>query len=114
MAGSACRHAALIEIGAPSAIARIRDVLDDAPATEAELRTLASDAGGWLRVLEARLAARERGLRVLSESETSSIAEIADELRTVYVLRREVADTRSLIERLDERARELRGRWVRR
>lgn len=89
-------------------------MLAEQPATEAELRALASEAGGWLRVLEGRLAAREERLGELTAAPESSIADMAEELRHVASMRRQLADTRSLLERLDERSRELRGRWVRR
>lgn len=101
-----------IEIGTPEAIDRIRDVLADRPATEAELRAMRVQAEGWTRVLESRLTSRERRLLELDADPASSLADIADELRHVHPLRRELAETRGLIEQLDRRARDLRSAWV--
>lgn len=101
-------------IGEPSAIDRIRAVLAERPATEAELRTLRGEADGWTRVLEARLRAGEVRLSELTDDPASSLAAIAGELREVDPLRRELAETRSLIEQLDTRAREVRSEWLRR
>lgn len=101
-----------LQIGTPSAIDRIQEVLADRPATEAELRALRGQADGWERVLRGRVGARERRLLELTGDPASSLAEIADELRDVEVLRRELAETRVLIDRLDERAHDLRSAWV--
>ena len=103
-----------LTIGEPSAIDRIRAVLADRPATEAELRTLRGEADGWTRVLEGRLHAGERRLSALTDDPTSSLAAIAGELREVEPIRRELSETRSLIEQLDARAREVRSEWLRR
>jgi hypothetical protein len=99
-------------VGTPTAIDRIREVLADRPSTEAELRTIRAQAEGWRRVLEGRLGAAERRLGELMRDPASSLAAIAAELREVDPLRRELADTRVLIERLDARAHELRSGWV--
>ena len=88
-------------------------MLADAPSTEAELRALASDARGWARVLQGRLEARERHLRELVEDPESSIAALADALRSVVSLRHQVSETLWLLAQLDDRSRELRVRWVR-
>lgn len=102
----------MTHVGTPTAIVRIREVLADRPSTEAELRTLRAQADGWGRVLEGRLSAGERRLRELMSDPASSLAAIADELRQVDSLRRELAETRALIDRLDEHARDLRSVWV--
>jgi chromosome segregation ATPase len=101
-----------MDVGTPAAIARIRAVLRDDPSTEAELRALRLRADGWARALEGRVNARERRLAELNADAESSLAEIADVLREVEPLRRELADTLELIQRLDLRSRDLRSRWV--
>lgn len=102
----------MTHVGTPTAIDRIREVLADGPSTEAELRALRAQADGWRRVLEGRLGAAERRLRELASDPASSLAAIAGELREVDPLRRELAETRALIDRLDSHARDLRSVWV--
>ena len=101
-----------MNLGTPAAINRIRAVLADEPATEAELRTLQLHADAWARTLEGRVSSRERRLEQLSGDPGSSLAEIADVLRELEPLRRDHCVTVDLIGRLDERARDLRSRWV--
>ena len=102
----------MTNVGTPAAIELIQEVLADRPSTEAELRALRAQADGWARVLEGRVSAGERRLREMMADPASSLAEIAGELRHVDPLRRQLADTRVLIDRLDARARDLRSGWV--
>jgi hypothetical protein len=97
---------------APIAIARIQEVLADRPATEAELRALTEQAGGWARTLEGQVRAGEGRLAGLAGDPGSSLSEIATELRRLDPLRRDLAETRSLIAQLEQRARELRSSWL--
>ena len=99
-------------VPAVAAVERLRQVLEDAPATEAELRSLLEQAGGWERTLRGRVAASEQRLRALADDTASPLAQIAAELRHVEPLRRELHETQSLIEQLEQRARELRSAWL--
>jgi hypothetical protein len=101
-----------MDLGTPTAINRIRAVLADEPSTEAELRTLRMHADAWARTLEGRVGSRERRLEQLSGDPESSLAEIAEVLRELEPLRRDRGATLDLIRRLDERARDLRARWL--
>jgi hypothetical protein len=91
---------------------RLREVLGDSPATEAELRTLTEQADGWARALLAQIEASERRLGELTSDPASPIADMAGELRRVETLRPELEELRSLLTRLEERARELRTAWL--
>ena len=102
----------MTNVGTPAAIELIQEVLADRPSTEAELRALRAQADGWARVLKGRVSAGERRLREMTADPASSLAEIAGELRHVDPLRRQLVETRVLIDRLDERARDLRSGWV--
>ena len=93
-------------------IERLRDVVADEPVTEAELRTLSEHAGGWARTLEGQIRTSERRLGQLTADPESSLADIADELRRVETLRPQLAEVRSLLDGLDERAHRLRTAWL--
>jgi hypothetical protein len=93
-------------------LARLRDLLDERPATEAELRSLAEDADGWERSLRAQVEASERRLEALVADPESSLADLARELRRVVLLHPALTDARELLERLETRARELRTAWL--
>jgi predicted RNase H-like nuclease (RuvC/YqgF family) len=82
-------------------VTRLRQVVAGEAATEAELRALDDEAGGWLRATEAQLRAAEQRL-----------AEIASEVRRVEGLSRELQEARRLIEGLERRTRELRTAWL--
>jgi hypothetical protein len=92
---------------------RLRAVIADKPATEAELRTLSEQADGLVRVLGAQLDGSERRLDGLTADPESSLAEIAGELHRVDALRTRLGEARSLLADLESRARELRSAWVR-
>ncbi|MEN3336354.1 MAG: hypothetical protein V7647_30 [Acidobacteriota bacterium] len=93
-------------------IRRLRDVADSRPATESELRTLAEQADAWARTLSGQIDGSERRLRRLTANPSSSLAQIAAELRRVEKLRPQLEEVRLLLADLDERARELRTQWL--
>ena len=97
---------------APPLTVRLRRVLDDEPATEAELRTLSEQADAWARALQAQINGSERRLRELHRDPASPLADIAAELRRVETLRPELDELRSLLAELEARARELRAGWL--
>ena len=81
-------------------------------ATEAELRALDDDAGGWLRTTDAQLRAAEDRLTRLNADPATPLAEIAAEVRRVEALVRERNEARRLIDGLERRTRELRTAWL--
>jgi predicted RNase H-like nuclease (RuvC/YqgF family) len=93
-------------------VTRLRQVVAGEAATEAELRALDDEAGGWLRATEAQLHAAEQRLTELNADPASPLAEIASEVRRVEGLSRELQEARRLIEGLERRTRELRTAWL--
>jgi hypothetical protein len=93
-------------------MARLREVLTRDDTTEADLRELTEEAAGWVRLLRAQVRGSERRLRALNADPSSPIAEIADELRRLEILRPRLREARELARRLDDRARELRTGWL--
>ena len=91
---------------------RLREVLADEPATEAELRTLSERVIAWARSLEAQLRGSERRLEELTVDSASPLREIAAELHRLGALGPQLAEARSLLVGLEERARALRSEWV--
>jgi hypothetical protein len=91
---------------------RLRAVIAEEPATEAELRALTEQADGLVRALSGQMAGSERRLDELSADPESTLAEIAAELHRVDVLRPKLREARSLMEELETRARELRTGWL--
>lgn len=96
----------------PALTARIREVLGDRPATEAELRSLSEEADGWMRALQAQIRSSEQRVSELSADPTASLAPIAVELRRIESLRPELIEVTSLHEELEKRAREMRTQWL--
>ena len=94
-------------------IDRLRAVLDESPATEAELRVLRDQAGGWAMALRGQLEASERRLDAAVAEPGASLTELATELRRIESLRPELNELEELLARLDTRAHELRAGWVR-
>ena len=90
---------------------RLRTVLADPP-TEARLRAMSEEADAGIRALEAQIRGSERRLRDLNADDTSSLTEMAAELRRVDTLRPELIELTSLQSELDRRARELRTEWL--
>jgi hypothetical protein len=81
-------------------------------ATEAELRALDDEAGGWLRTTEAQLHAAELRLSELNADPASPLAEIAAEVRRAEALSGELQEARRLSEGPEQRTRELRTAWL--
>jgi multidrug resistance efflux pump len=92
--------------------ARIREVLGDRPATEAELRALSEDAEAWMRALRAQIRSSEARVTELSADPASPLAPIAAELRRIESLRPELVEVKSLHEELEDRARAMRTEWL--
>jgi len=95
-------------------VTRLRQVVAGEAATEAELRALDDEAGGWLRATEAQLHAGEQRLTELNGDPASPLAEIASEVRRVEALSRELQEARRLMKGLERRTRELRTAWLKR
>jgi len=93
-------------------IKRLREVLDDRPATESELRTLTEQADAWARTLDGQIESSERRLQRLNGNPASSLTQIAAELRRVEVLRPQLHQVRTLIAELEDRARQVRTEWL--
>lgn len=93
-------------------VTRLREIVAGEVATEAELRTLDDEAGGWLRATRAQLRAAEDRLTKLNADRATPLAEIAAEVRRVETLSRERDDALRLIEGLERRTRELRTAWL--
>jgi chromosome segregation ATPase len=93
-------------------VTRLRQVVAGAAATEAELRALDDEAGGWVRATAAQLHAAELRLTRLNADLASPLAEIAAEVRRVEALSREMQEARRLIKGLERRTRELRTAWL--
>ena len=94
-------------------IARLREVRANGPATEAELRLLRERAGGWALALKGQIEASERRLDAAVADPTTSLTEVAAELRRLELLNPELAELESLLADLDARSRELRAGWLR-
>ena len=93
-------------------VTRLRQVVDGEVATEAELRALDDEAGGWLRATEAQLRAAEDRLTALNADPATPLAEIAAEVRRAEALSRERHEALRLIAGLEQRTRELRTAWL--
>jgi hypothetical protein len=93
-------------------VVRLRQVVAGEAATEAELRALDDEAGGWLRATDAQLRAAEDRLTKMNSDPAAPLAEIAAEVRRVEALSRERGEACLLIEGLERRTRELRTAWL--
>jgi len=93
-------------------VTRLRQVVAGDVATEAELRALDDEAGGWLRATEAHHHAAEVRLTELNADPASPLAAIAAEVRRVDALSHELQEARRLITGLERRTRELRTAWL--
>jgi hypothetical protein len=93
-------------------IKRLREVLDERPATETELRTLKEQAEAWARTISGQLESSERRIRRLNQNPASSLAQIASELRRVEQLRPQLREVRRLLFDLEKRARQVRTEWL--
>lgn len=92
---------------------RLAEVVAGAASTEGELRLLAEGGRALGRTLEALIGQSEARLGELAGEPEAALADLASELRRVERLRAELAELSVLLERLEGRARELRGSWVR-
>ena len=93
-------------------LSRLRDVLADEPVTESELRTLSEQADGWVRALRGQVDATERRLDALVADPSTSLTDLAGELRRVEILLPALAEAHALLAGLDVRARALRSAWL--
>jgi hypothetical protein len=93
-------------------IRRLREVLDNQPATESELRSLSEQAEAWARTVNGQIESSERRIRRLNQNPASSLAQIALELRRVDELRPQLNEVRTLIAELEQRARQVRTEWL--
>jgi predicted RNase H-like nuclease (RuvC/YqgF family) len=93
-------------------IKRLREVLDERPATETELRTLKEQAEAWARTISGQLESSERRIRRLNQNPASSLAQIASELRRVEQLRPQLTEVRRLLADLEQRSRQVRTAWL--
>jgi hypothetical protein len=93
-------------------IKRLREVLDDRPATESELRMLSEQADAWARTVSGQIESSERRIRRLEQNPASSLAQIASELRRVEQLRPQLHEVRSLKADLEARSRQVRTEWL--
>jgi hypothetical protein len=93
-------------------VTRLRQVVAGEVATEAELRSLDDEAGGWLRTTDAQLRSAEDRLTRLNSDPATPLVEIAAEVRRVEALARERKEARRLIDGLERRTRELRTAWL--
>lgn len=93
-------------------IKRLREVLDDRPATESELRTLKEQAEAWALTVSGQIESSERRIRRLNQNPASSLAQLASELRRVEQLRPQLNQVRELLADLEERSRQVRTAWL--
>ncbi|MFL5961722.1 MAG: hypothetical protein ACJ757_02350 [Gaiellaceae bacterium] len=92
--------------------ARLRAVLDRRSATESELRKLTEEGRACVLILDARLARSERHLAELSSDPTSSLAEIAAEVRAADELRPDLDELHALLVEFEELAHKFRASWL--
>ncbi len=93
-------------------LTRLRDVLAERPATEAELRSLAEQADALARALRGQVEGSERRLSALTGESGSSLADAASELRRLDTLRPALEEIERLRTGLEERSRQLRTDWL--
>ena len=92
--------------------ARLRAVLDRRTVTESVLRKLSEEGEACARILSARLKRSEGRLAELSSDPASSLAAIADEMRTINELRPDLEELHALLVALAAHAHELRASWL--
>ena len=93
-------------------LVRLREALADQPVTETELRALSEQADALVRALRGQVEESEGRLDAMAADPSTSISELAEELRRVEVLLPTLSEADALLARLDERAKELRGAWL--
>jgi hypothetical protein len=92
--------------------ARVRSVLESAPATEAVFRRLLEEGRACVLILRARLAATEGRLAELAADPAGSLAETATAFRGVVEVRTDLEELETLLGALEQRAREARSSWL--
>jgi hypothetical protein len=93
-------------------VTRLRQVVAGGAVSEAELRTLDDEAGGWLRATEEQLRAAEDRLTALNSDPATPLAAIAAEVRRAEALSRERDEALDLFDGLEQRKREVRTAWL--
>ena len=93
-------------------VARLRQVVAGEVVSDAELRTLDDEAGGWLRSTEAQLHSAENRLIAMNADPATPLAEIASEVRRAEALSRERDEALRLIGGLEQRTREVQTAWL--
>jgi hypothetical protein len=93
-------------------MARLREVLDRRPVTEAELRKLTEEGRAWAMLVNAQLERSKQRLDELAGDPGAPLADVADALREVHELRPELDELHALLAELQGRAREFRQSWV--
>src|SRR5204863_353131 len=62
-------------------IKRLREVLDDRPATESELRMLSEQADAWARTVSGQIESSERRIRRLEQNPARSLSPVGSRRR---------------------------------
>jgi hypothetical protein len=93
-------------------VARLRTVLSDRHATEADLRTLAEQADAWARTMRGQMYGSERRLEELMADPASALVEIGEELRRVEQVGAQLRELQLLVTEFGERAHRLRQAWL--
>ena len=91
---------------------RLRAIVDGRPATEAQLRKLFEEGQACALILSGQIERDETKLSELATDSASSIAELADTVRSLNELRPDLEELNELLEALNARARESRATWV--
>jgi hypothetical protein len=91
---------------------RLREIVSRERLTESELREAIASADGWARALRAQIRASEQRVRRLNADPTSGVAEIADELRRLELLKPQLEETEGISAELEKTARKLRTAWL--
>jgi hypothetical protein len=91
---------------------RLRAVLDDRPVTETELSNLIEEGSSCDLILAGRLRGIEKRLADLSADPTSSLADIATEIRAANEVRPDLDELRALMAQVSALARTFRASWL--
>jgi hypothetical protein len=91
---------------------RLRALLDDRPVTETELRNLIEEGSACALILEGRLRRIEQRMTELSADPTSSLSDIATEIRAANEVRPDLDELCALLAKLSVLARTFRASWL--
>ena len=91
---------------------RLRTVLENRPVTEAELRNLIEEGASCVLILEGRLRGIEQRLADLSADPSSSLADIANEVRAANEVRPDLDELCALLADLSTLALRSRASWL--